>query len=44
MYLPASQADSVDVDVQAGLVAIPLDSGDGLKRGPLLLRHLNSLR
>ena len=36
MYLPASQADSVDV--QAGLVPIQLDSGDRLKKGsPTLL-------
>ena len=41
MYLPVSQADSVDV--QAGLVPIQLDSGDWLKKGPLLLRHLNLL-
>ena len=38
MYLPASQADFKGV--QDGLVDIQLDSGDQLKKGPLVFHHL----
>ena len=38
MYLPKSQADFLGV--QNGLVDIQLDSGDQMKKGPLLLCHL----